>query len=59
MTNFNNEFHCYIVDRVLIYNSEYLDPNGAIVSLQNKVIFDVLFFFCQRGGKNLEIMKRN
>ena len=59
MTLFTNQIHYYIVDRVLVYNSEYLDPNGGRVSLQNKVIFDIHYFFYQHGGENLEIKKRD
>ena len=43
----------------MIYNCTLLDPDGDRVSLQNKVIFDILYYFCHQGKKNLEIVKRN
>ena len=48
-----------LTDRALIYNSEYLDPDGERVILQNKVLFDFLYYFCQRGGENLEIVQQD
>ena len=36
-----------------------MDPDGDRVALQNKVLFDMLYSFCCRGGENLEKMKRN
>ena len=44
---------------MLFYNSEYFDPDGAHILLQNKVISDILHYFCRRGGENLEIIKRD
>ena len=48
-----------IAGRLILYYSIHLDPNGDRVTLQNKVLWDVLYYFCQSGKENLEIMKQD
>ena len=45
-----------ISDLVKLYNSKLLNPDCGPRQLQNKVEFDVRFYFCQRGQENIHKM---
>ena len=47
------------VDRVLMYNHPYMDPDKDHKSLQCKVQFGIRFFFARRGAENMELMQVN
>ena len=51
-------YHFLIIDRVLLDNLEYLDLDGGHISLQIKVLFDVLYYFCWRGAKTWKLWKK-
>lgn len=36
-----------------LYNSQLMDPDFSPISLQNKVQFDLRFYFCRRGNENI------
>lgn len=36
-----------------------MDPDAGPRQLQNKVMFDIRFYFCRRGGENIEEMKKD
>ena len=42
-----------------MYNSEFLNPDGNAETLQNKVQFDLRFYFARRGTENMEKMKKD
>ncbi len=42
-----------------IYNSPYLDPACGPRELQNKVQWDIRFYFARRGKENFYEMKKN
>lgn len=48
-----------ILDLVALYNSEELDPDLSPQSLQNKVQFDIRYYFCRRGGENIHDMTQD
>ena len=41
-----------------MYNHPYLDPDSGREALQQKVQFDIRFYFCHRGAENMETMKK-
>lgn len=36
-----------------------MDPDLGPQQLQNKVMFDICYYFCRRGGENIEEMTKN
>ena len=38
---------------VKVYNSKWLDPDAGPRELQRKVMFDIRYYFCRRGGENI------
>lgn len=46
-------------DLTKLYNSEYMDPNSSPLHLQNKVQFDIRYYFCCRGGENIHDMTKD
>lgn len=49
----------FLTDLVKLYNSEEMDPDLCPVSLQNKVQFDIRYYFCRRGGENIHEMTKD
>ena len=47
------------LDRVKMYQSQYLDPDYNAESLQRKVQFDIQLYFARRGCENMEKMMRD
>ena len=47
------------LDLIQIYNSALMDPDKGPVELQRKVMFDVRFFMCRRGGENIVDMTKS
>ena len=47
------------LDLVKLYQSQYMDPTNGPRPLQNKVMFDIRFFFACRGSENFKDMKQN
>ena len=46
-----------ISDRMKMHTAPHLDPDNGRVSLQNKVQFDIHFFFFRRGMENVDKMQ--
>lgn len=46
-------------DRVKLYASPLMDPDRNKYSLQNKVQFDIRFYFCRRGAENMHKMMKS
>ena len=42
-----------------MYASPHMDPDKNRVSLQNKVQFDIRFYFCRCGCENMHTMKKS
>ena len=42
-----------------LYASKLMDPDGGRVSLQNKVQFDIRFYFSRRGRENMDTMQKS
>ena len=42
-----------------IYYSKHLDPENNVRTLQNKVQWDIRFYFARRGGEGIATMKRS
>ena len=49
----------FLIDLFQMYNSQFLDPERNIRTLQAKVMFDIRFYFARRGGENIERMTKN
>ena len=43
----------------MIYNSPFLDPDGSPSQLQRKVMFDIRYYMCRRGGENIHGMTKD
>lgn len=41
-----------------MYESVHLNPDAGPWELQNKVMFDIRYYFCRRGGENIETMTK-
>ena len=48
----------FLTDLRLIYNSEHLDPERSPSHLQRKVMFDIRYYMCRRGGENIKDMTK-
>lgn len=46
-------------DLQTLYSSDHLNPDVGPQSLQNKVMWDVRYFFCRCGGENIEDMTKD
>ena len=55
--NLNFVFHT--LDRVKMYNHEYMNPDASPGALQRKVQFDLRLYFARRGLENMESMKKD
>jgi hypothetical protein len=42
-----------------MYESPMLDPDLSPESLENKVLWDILYYFARRGAENLQKMNRD
>ena len=49
----------FFVDRIKIYESEYMDPDTTPEALQRKVQFDIRLYFFRRGSENMESMQKS
>lgn len=49
----------FISDLQKIYASPHMDPDLGPRQLQNKVMFDIRYYFCRRGGENIEDMTKS
>ena len=47
------QFYYFISDLRKLYGSTHLDPDKGPKQLQAKVMFDIWYFFCRRGGENI------
>ena len=46
-------------DLTKLYNSTAFNPDVGPIELQRKVMFDICYHFCRRGGENLDQMTAN
>ena len=49
----------HISDRIKLYVSPHMDPDINRYFLQNKVQFDIRFYFCHRGAENIHTMQKS
>ena len=56
---FNDYCYFFIADMNHIYTSRLLDPDFSPRTLQNKVQFDLRFYFARRGTENMYQMKKD
>ena len=49
----------FLFQTLKLYASDELNPDGTPRQLQNKVQFDIRYYFCRRGGENIHDMKKN
>ena len=49
----------FVSDRVKLYGSQFMDPDRNRYTLQNKVQFDIRFFFCRRRAENMDKMTKS
>ena len=61
--NLKNLYRIYIIifasDLRTLYTSKVLDPDGGLQSLQDKVQFDLRFYFMRRGSENIDTFKKD
>ena len=49
----------FISDLIQIYQNPCLDPEYNVRTLQNKVMFDIRFYFSRKGGENMMGMTKD
>ena len=59
MQNFYLLFKICYAYLLALYLHPLLDPDKDNISLQNKVMFNIHFYFCHRGTENMYTMTRN
>lgn len=51
--------HGFFTDLVKLYNHQNMDPDAGPQQLQNKVQFDIRYYFCRQGGENIPDFQKN
>ena len=49
----------FFADLRILFNSEHMDPDRSPAHLQRKVMFDIRYYMCRRGGENIADMTKS